>query len=153
MANRAACSLPKGNTLPGRKRRHVCLQNLWGRPLCCIQIREMKNLCDLMGMRNTNPSQMLYARVYFFFPVSCQDPQKQLIIPTVKQWSSLNPSCFQCCSCKLTREKKILLCKSYKQPKSVKKGMKRTSLCFVFFVSLLLLVFFTNSTCLGRALK
>ena len=35
--------------------------NLPDRPLWYTQIRKMKKLCEVMGMRSTNPSQMLYA--------------------------------------------------------------------------------------------
>lgn len=136
---------------------HVCFASLPARkrvPLWCTPIRETEKWCAVMCTKGTNPLQTLYATPQNVCPVRCQDPQMQLIMPTVKHRFAANPSSLPS-GTSWPASKNILLGKSCVQPESVTKGLIRPP--WHFFPSssspLPLLVFFTTSSCLWRTLK
>lgn len=157
--NMADAASPRGTPLFSRTPTgYVCFASLPARThgrLWRTPIRETEKWCAVMCTEGTNPLQTLYATPQNVCPVRCQDPQMQLIMPTVKHRFVANPSSLPS-GTSWPASKKILLGKSCVQPESVTKGLIRPP--FVFSSSsssspLPLLVFFNTSPCLWRTLK
>lgn len=142
----AHATRPRGTPhFPRTPTGHVCFASLPARKHggpWCTPIRETEKWCAVMCTKGTNPLQTLYATPQNVCPVRCQDPQMQLIMPTVKHRFVANPSSPPS-GTSWPASKKILLGKSCVQPESVTKGLIRPPFVYIFF-SYFLLFFFSS---------